>query len=72
MREKIIALIQKKIDVTKPERLAEEIYKGLAVEGYILPQSKMALPEANGELSDRLDDAEREVMVWNSRANRQN
>jgi hypothetical protein len=71
MREKIIALIQKKIEVTKPERLAEEITDGLIEEGW-LELSEIALVERIRELQGKLDSAECEVAVWNSRANRVN
>ena len=71
MREKIIALIQKKIEVTKPERLAEEITDGLIEEGW-LELSEIALVERIRELQGKLDSAECEAAVWNTRTNRQN
>ena len=71
MREKLIALIQKKIEVTKPECLAGAIADGLIEEGY-LELSKIALLERVQELEVKLDSAECEAAVWNTRTNRQN
>ncbi len=71
MREKIIALIEGKIKVTKPECLAEVITDALIEEGY-LSLAKLALLEELREAREDLEDYSKEVAVWNSRENRGN
>ena len=71
MREKIIEFIQKKIDITKPEHLAEEIADGLISRAWV-NVANVALQEELIETKEKLEEAEAEVKVWNSRANRHN
>ncbi len=68
---KIIEFIQRMIDITKPEHLAEEIADGLEEKGW-LELSKIALLESLKETQEKLYSAEMEVTVWNSGANRHN